>query len=212
MKNVYDILVNFKRVAYEFYEWNSEDEIKHIKVMPSFKVSDKCVFDFLENNVKVDDVFLEKIKDKTEVYCGRIIKHINYACIFYSNEIVLAILFDENGNSIGKSKLLFDEADDIIEDAKRQKEEIINYEVVSISNINNNLTRKENKLIFLLNKYLKRIFEEKSYEELKYFYFECYNDDENNCDKAYNRLKASIINAEYEVINKLKNLIKVVKK
>lgn len=212
MKNVYDILVNFKRVAYEFYEWNSEDEIKHIKVMPSFKVSDKCVFDFLENNVKVDDVFLEKIKDKTEVYCGRIIKHINYACIFYSNEIVLAILFDENGNSIGKSKLLFDEADDIIEDGKKQKEEIINYEVVSISNINNNLTRKENKLIFLLNKYLKRIFEEKSYEELKYFYFECYNDDENNCDKAYNRLKASVINAEYEVINKLKNLIKVVKK
>lgn len=212
MKNVYDILVNFKKVAYEFYEWNSDDEIKHIKVIPSFKVSDKCVFDFLVNNVKVDNDFLEKIKDKTEFFYGRIIKKINYACIFYSGKIVIAVLFDDNGNSIGKSKLLFDEADDIIEDGKKQKEETINYEIISVSNVNNNLTRKENKLIFLLDKYLNRIFQEKSYEELKYFYFECYNDDENNCDKAYNRLKTSVINADYEVINKLKNLIKVVKK
>ena len=39
MKNVYDILVNFKKRAYEFYEWNKEDDIEHIKVIPSFKES-----------------------------------------------------------------------------------------------------------------------------------------------------------------------------
>ena len=26
MKNIYDILVNFKKIPYEFYEWNKEDD------------------------------------------------------------------------------------------------------------------------------------------------------------------------------------------
>ena len=121
MKNVYDILVNFKKIAYEFYEWDCDDEIRHIKVMPSFKVSDKCVIDFLDNNVRVDDDFLIKIKGKTESFCGRTIKIINYACVIYSDEVALALEFDTNGNVIGKSKLLFDEADDIIESGKDEE-------------------------------------------------------------------------------------------
>ena len=31
MKEVYDLLLNFKKIAYEFYEWNNDDEIINIK-------------------------------------------------------------------------------------------------------------------------------------------------------------------------------------
>ena len=34
MKNVYDIVVNYKKQAYEFYEWDKSDNITHIKVIP----------------------------------------------------------------------------------------------------------------------------------------------------------------------------------
>ena len=45
MKNIYDILVNFKKIPYEFYEWNKEDDVKHVKKMPSIKVSDSALYD-----------------------------------------------------------------------------------------------------------------------------------------------------------------------
>ena len=31
MKNIYYILVNFKKIPYEFYEWNKEDDVKKKK-------------------------------------------------------------------------------------------------------------------------------------------------------------------------------------
>ena len=42
MKKTYDILVNYHKIAYEFYDWNKTDDVKHIKVIPTFKVSYKC--------------------------------------------------------------------------------------------------------------------------------------------------------------------------
>ena len=46
---IYDILLNFidgKRM-YEFFEWNSEDVVEHIKRIPMFCVSDRVMEDIL---------------------------------------------------------------------------------------------------------------------------------------------------------------------
>lgn len=212
MKNVYDILVNFKTVAFEFYEWDKEDEIRHVKVTTAYKVSDSCIFDFLNNSIKVRQEFLDKIKDKTQVFCGRGLKILRHTCIIYNNDLALALLFDDKGCVVGKSKLLFDEADEIVKDGQDEKETYIEYEILKKENINGNLTRRENKLIYILSKYLNRVYEKKEAEEIKYFYFECFNAHEENLKKAYQRLIININNADYEVINKLKNLIKVLKK
>ena len=61
MKKTYDILVNYHKIAYEFYDWNKTDDIKHIKVIPTFNVSDECLLDFYNYDINVDNDFLNMI-------------------------------------------------------------------------------------------------------------------------------------------------------
>lgn len=212
MKNVYDILVNFKRVPYEFYEWDKEDEIKHIKKIPSFKVDSLVLYDFINNDVIASKKFLEEIKEKTEFFCNRTVKNIKYACIFFNDELSVAVLFDEMGCVVGKSKLLFDEEEDVILGGKNLNIFNLEYNVTKRLNTSFNFTRKESKIFLLISKYVDRVYENKKQDELKYMYFECFNEKEEDLEKAYLKLKRNIDNSNFEVVNKLKSLIKVLKK
>ena len=71
---IYDIVVNFmddKRV-FEFFEWNSNDIVEHIKKIPLLKVSDNTLYDLVYSNIRVSDSLLELIKDKTYTYSEKI--------------------------------------------------------------------------------------------------------------------------------------------
>ena len=39
MNYIYDIYLNFNKTYYDFYEWNNNDKVMHIKKIPLFKVS-----------------------------------------------------------------------------------------------------------------------------------------------------------------------------
>lgn len=212
MKNTYDILVNFKKQVYEFYEWNKKDNINHIKVIPTFKVSDKCLYDFINCNLVINKEFLKKIYKKTEVFYGRLIKAYEYACILFNDDIALAFIFDEEGNLIGKSSLLFDEEEDIIELNKKLEKENIKYEIISKVINNKFYTRNENKIIDVLLKYLSEIYNTNKISELKYIYLECFDNDEENYEYAYKKIVSEIENGNFNVIEKIKSLIKVLKK
>lgn len=209
MKNIYDILVNFKKIPYEFYEWNKEDDVKHVKKMPSIKVSDSALYDIFYNEVKISKNFLDQIKDKTEIFFGRAIKKVKYACVIYNDDVALSILLNDNGEIIGKSKLLFDEEEDVLKDDVPSKE--IDYEVIKKPKKINGLTRREAKIVLLLSKYLDKIHESKKNDEIKYMYFECFNKVEEDNEKAYKNLKNEVLKANLNVIEALKTLIKVLK-
>lgn len=209
MKNIYDILVNFKKIPYEFYEWNKEDDVKHVKKMPSIKVSDSALYDIFYNEVKISKNFLDQIKDKTEIFFGRAIKKVKYACVIYNDDVALSILLNDNGEIIGKSKLLFDEEEDVLKDDVSLKE--IDYEVIKKSKKISGLTRRETKIVLLLSKYLDKIHESKKNDEIKYMYFECFNTMEEDNEKAYKNLKNEVLKANLNVIETLKTLIKVLK-
>lgn len=209
MKNIYDILVNFKKIPYEFYEWNKEDDVKHVKKMPSIKVSDSALYDIFYNEVKISKNFLDQIKDKTEIFFGRAIKKVKYACVIYNDDVALSILLNDNGEIIGKSKLLFDEEEDVLKDDVPLKE--IDYEVIKKSKKISGLTRREAKIVLLLSKYLDKIHESKKDDEIKYMYFECFNKVEEDNEKAYKNLKNEVLKANLNVIETLKTLIKVLK-
>ena len=209
MKNIYDILVNFKKIPYEFYEWNKEDDVKHVKKMPSIKVSDSALYDIFYNEVKISKNFLDQIKDKTEIFFGRTIKKVKYACVIYNDDVALSILFNDNGEIIGKSKLLFDEEEDVLKDDVSLKE--IDYEVIKKPKKISGLTRRETKIVLLLSKYLDKIHESKKNDEIKYMYFECFNTMEEDNEKAYKNLKNEVLKANLNVIETLKTLIKVLK-
>ena len=209
MKNIYDILVNFKKIPYEFYDWNKEDDVKHVKKMPSIKVRDSALYDIFYNEVKISKNFLDQIKDKTEIFFGRAIKKVKYACVIYNDDVALSILLNDNGEIIGKSKLLFDEEEDVLKDDVPSKE--IDYEVIKKPKKINGLTRREAKIVLLLSKYLDKIHESKKNDEIKYMYFECFNKVEEDNEKAYKNLKNEVLKANLNVIETLKTLIKVLK-
>lgn len=212
MINAYDILVNFKKNAYEFYEWEKDDDIKHIKRIPVYKVSNNILIDFLYNDIKVDEDFLNGILNKTEVYVDRKIKVINYACILYCNDTCLALVFDSKGNIIGRSKLLFDECDEIILKGERQNIYKINYSIISKLHKIDFFTRYEIKNINTLLKYINSKYNNKKYDELKYIYFECFNKDIIDNEIMYSKLKSAIEKGDYEIIDKMKKIIKLLKK
>lgn len=212
MKNICDILVNFKKNAYEFYEWNYDDNIKHIKKIPSFKVDDNTLLDFINYNIIIDKAFLALIEDKTELYQNKGISKLKYSFILFNNEIALAFVLDDNGMVIGKSKLLFDESDDIVINNNSCDLDNIKYKKINKNNYNKKLTRKENNEILLIIKYIDKIYKENKKEELNYLYFECFNKKINNYNESYKVLKNNILNGNKEIIHKLKTLIKVIKK
>ncbi len=212
MKNTYDILVNFKEVAYEFYEWNKNDDIKHIKLIPTFRVSSDCLLDFCNNNILVSKDFLEKIKNKTEVFYRGIVRTQDYACILFCDQKAMAFDFSSDGKLIGKSNLLLDEADDVISSFFDLEESKIDYNVISVGKKTLGHTRKESKIIESLLKYLSDIYEKKKGFEIKYIYFECFDKENDDEQRAYLELVNQIEAANFNVIQKLKSLIKVLKK
>lgn len=212
MKKTYDILVNYQKIAYEFYDWNKTDDVKHIKVIPTFKVSDKCLQDFYNYDLMVDRTFLDMIKDKTEIFIKGLTVKESYACVLFSSYSALSFKFDKQGNVIGKSNLLFDEADDIITTFYSLEETKINYKVINKEKLNSFYTRYESKMIDDLINYLKQIQKNSNDYETKYIYFECFNKEIDSSKKAYEKLFNSVNKLDFKVIEKLKNLMKVLKK
>ena len=212
MKKTYDILVNYQKIAYEFYDWNKTDDVKHIKVIPTFKVSDKCLQDFYNYGLMVDRTFLDMIKDKTEIFIKGLTVKEPYACVLFSSYSALSFKFDKQGNVIGKSNLLFDEADDIITTFYSLEETKINYKVTNMEKLNSFYTRYESKMIDDLINYLKQIQKNSNDYETKYIYFECFNKEIDSSKKAYEKLFNSVNKLDFKVIEKLKNLMKVLKK
>ena len=62
MNYIYDILLNFNRQLYDFFEWNLSDNIIHVRKIPLFRIDSKTLLTIRDNKVKVDSSFLEKIK------------------------------------------------------------------------------------------------------------------------------------------------------
>ena len=107
MDYIYDIVLNFQDKYYDFYEWNSHDQIVNFKKLPIYKITTK---DYI--NIKHNDILIER---KTLPKNNRI--------FLLTNGIeVMGILIATDGKVLKKSSLLFEENDEILED----KTEIIN--------------------------------------------------------------------------------------
>lgn len=183
MNYTYDIILNFnKDNLYEFYEWIDTDCPEYVLKIPTFKVDNETIKDLKINNVIVDKDFISKIYNKTEVYDSDSIKSIEYACLFVSDEEVIALEFDEDGNSYMKSLMCIDEENDILEFSKKFKYTIIDYKIKNkVSNIPIFNTRKELQIKYKIENKINDLYINKEYSKLKYILYELFkekNDDE----------------------------------
>lgn len=186
MTYIYDIVLNFTDVNryFDVYEWEKDDHLVNIKKALILRVNNKVLNDFIKYKIKVNRTFLEFIKDKSMCYKKDKIK---YLVILSNGEKSVGFSFDELGNIVYKSSLLFDE------------EEIINKMALKIDKSDIIYTNYDNEYDFSLprhfleknkyvNKELKSLYNLKKYEELRYIYYEIFNDIESDNKLIYERL------------------------
>lgn len=197
MNYIYDILLNLKKDFLEFYEWNLNDEITHVRKIPLFKVKKEQLYDFKNSILKIEHNFLRSIFNKTEIFKGRNKKNIKYCFLIGTSDDVLGICLDDDGKIIYKSDLLIDEYDEILEIINQIDFTEITYEIISTTNFDFKTRNEKEKINYILNH-----ISNTSSDKLKYLYYECFDIKENNVDKIKEKL-LNKVNNDFDIVNKI---------
>ena len=166
MNYIYDIVLNYFDNYYEFYEWSKDDNIIEVNKIPIFRINRFVMDDLLNNKIRVDSNFLNSIYDE----------RIGYCCLFCDLNVVISFKFDKDGYVIGRSSLLFDEEESIIDEVCDYDEYSFSYEIVSSIYKDTFLTRKEISIRDYLINEINKLYKDSSYDFINYLYGEIYND------------------------------------
>lgn len=191
MTYIYDILLNFNNDFFEFYEWEKNDNIIHVKKIPIYKVNTVFLDDLITKKVLIDDPIKFEILNKTELFDNKKNKNIKSACLFTDSYRIVAVLLNDDGLVTKISDLLLEEAVDTIEIAKRCKLVSITYNILGTKKHYDFFTRKEIKIKKYLCKEIKTAYLEKDKTKLEYLYFEYFDRISSEIDKIYEELMYS---------------------
>lgn len=176
MEYIYDIVLNFQNNYYDFFEWKQSDKVINVKKILVYKTTDE---DYL--NLKYNEVILDNKEFP---------KQIKMFLVTNGSE-VMGILLDNFGKVIKRSSLLFDEADEVLEDKDLIKELPLIYKK-NISKRHISISRTIIEKTKFLEKYFSKIDITNDEYLLKYIYYDIYNKDENNVNLIYEELKKLI--------------------
>lgn len=190
MNYIYDILLNFHDTLYDFYDWNLNDNIINVRKIPLFKIPSNQFKEIKENVVKFELNFLKKIQNRTELFSSKDIKYLEYCFLLCDGVEVLAILL--KNNIVQKSRLLVDEELEVLEVVTRLKEEDMSYQISKRDKYVGFKTRREQDMEKMIRKNLKKLKEDKDLDLLKYIYYECFNEKEENKEKMLLRLEYTL--------------------
>ena len=188
MDYIYDIILNFQNNYYDFYEWKTKDRLINVKKILVYKISDE---DYL--NLKYNDVIID---------VQHLPKQTKMLLVTNGNE-VMGILLDQLGKVTKRSSMLFEEADEVLEDKDILKKLKICYLKNNPKQYKNYSRIEEEKILFLEN-FFTEINKEKDEYLLKYIYYDIYLKEEPNINQIYQELKSLI----YSNVNKIYNSIK----
>ncbi len=206
MNYIYDVVLNFQDELIDFYEWQKEDTIDHIKRIPIFRINTTNLNNLINKNIIINNDFIQKIKNKTKCFCKT--NDLKYTSLFTDLNKVVAIEFSSTGNIISRSSLLLDEEESIILDCRFDLEEKISYEV--ISNLENTfLTREDKKKRNYILKELTEVYKTNNIDKLNYLYKEIYNDNSLSFDLKYEKLNKSIKDNYTSKYNVLYDILKL---
>ena len=207
----YDILLNWTKGERlkEFYEWNLEDDLEHIKKMPIIRIRESLLKDLLTSKVKIDKTFLSKIKYKSESYFHNEIDVIDYAVIVTTEKKALALELDNEGNIMYKSSLLIDEEEEVLEIGEELVIMDIPYEVITKNKKVSYLTRKEEEEKKFLIKEIKKIKQNKERSKLNYLYKEFFVDNVESFNDKLTLLEKEISKDYNSFHHNLYNLLKL---
>ncbi len=208
MTYIYDLMLNFNKELYEFYEWDLQDKIYHIKRINLIKIDSKSYNDLLNNKVILNDDLMLSIFNKCEYFSDKKIMQIPYCILVSDSYRVMAIMMDKNAQIIKYSSLLLDEEEDVLEVLNHLPKVKLEYKIIE-EKVKNNLTRKENYIIKYIKKDLNNSYKNKDINKLKYLYYEFFGIENNNITEIYNSLINSLNDNINEKHYNLYNLIKL---
>lgn len=183
MNFIYDIVLNFNRDYYNFFEWDKKDCVVNIKKIPLFIVNNEIFNSMKYDIVTVSKDFIDLIKEKTYTYNRQ---KIGNCCLLTNGKEVIGLLFNDKGVLTKRSSLLLDEEEEVLDEI--YSDEIFDIEILNIKKRKNdysiNRFQKEKKdfLIRYINK-------ENSDINLKYLYYDYFERDEDDA----NIIKTSLI-------------------
>ena len=174
MEYIYDIVLNFQKTYYDFYEWNRADKIINIKKIPIYKID---VNDYL--NIKKNEVTINRdtLTKKNKIF------------LLTSGVEIIGILIDDNGKVLKKSSLIFEESDDILEDKDEIESINIIYTIDKVNEIELYGRVKSEQKKYIDN-YLNNLDKIKDEYLFKYIYYDIFNDEEKNINTIYKKLLA----------------------
>lgn len=191
MNYYYDVVLNFSDINILFYEWNKFDNLELYKRVPIIQVNSKTLNDFINNNVVVDENFLEMIKDKAKKKgdCP------SYIAIFADRNGSIALEFDEKGKSLYRSFLDIDDDLNISEFLYTVDIMKVSYEIKDEIKYNDCL-RMEDEIKLLIKTEINSLHKKKDFVKLKYLYMEWFNkvpyDNEKIYDYMINKLNDKV--------------------
>ena len=118
MDYIYDILLNFNKGYYEFYEWKDNDNIINVRKILLFKIPNDKYLSLRYDAVKISEDFITKIKNKTSLYKGN---NNSIMCLFSNGRDVFGAMFNNKGEIVKRSSLLLEEAEEIIDEIGRME-------------------------------------------------------------------------------------------
>ena len=163
MSYVYDIVLNFQKNYYNFFEWKRTDKLKNIIKLPLYKVTDEDIKNLKYNKITLSQDFINKLKIDNK-------KNKQLICLVSNAKISIALLFNNNGKLLKRSSLIFEEEEEAIEISKHLPITKINYIENKKINYKDKLrVERERK-----NKLIKYIKNTNDIITLKYLYYEYY--------------------------------------
>lgn len=196
MNYIYDIVLNFQKNYYNFFEWKRTDNIKNIYKISLYHVSNNDFLNLKYNKIQVSDKFINKIKQDNP-------KFKKIICLISNTKTSIGLMFDEKGNLEKRSSLLFEEETEVNKLAKNLP--ITNIEIIKKIEVSpQNLLRIEIEKKELLKNYLNKLTDEST---LKYLYYTYFKTEEINPQK----IKTKLINEiDKEWNTKKNNLYKTI--
>lgn len=181
MNYIYDIVLNFNKEYYPFYEWDIEDNIINIRKIPLFRVRDETYIDIKNYNITIDKTFIEDITNKTELYLETKLPYKTF--LITSCKEVMGIMLDDEGNIKALSSLLFEEEDEALELASTLPEKTLIYTKTSKKEHKKIICRKEKERCNKLTKLIKDLQNYGNYSALKYIYYDLFEKESNDIKK-----------------------------
>lgn len=200
MNYIYNIHLNFTKMYFDFYEWNDNDEILHIKKIPIIRTNTNTFKTIISHKIRLDQKELENIEKKTEISN----KDYKLNCLIITDtKNVIALKFDHDGNKVMMSSFSLEDEYNILHNSNKLKEVTITFK-----KLQKNHYFFETRQEIDQKQYLLKTISTLPFDTLRYIYYECFNKEEND----HLTMKKNIINQieqnNFILNNQIYNILK----